>query len=104
MGPANSKIVNGTEFGICIITFNKADLLRRSYHSMYTIEKHGELVVEALPDALGLQVCVLYEVNIQTNQLFYHRFECSNESMWIIHGFDDKTVHFEVLGGKLLGK
>lgn len=94
MGPAHSTVVNQSTRKICIITFNNGDLLYKHYHSMFIFEPGQEGVVEANPDAVGLKIGVVYDINSKTKEFLYHRFLVKNESIFTISEVDSEEVSF----------
>jgi hypothetical protein len=108
MGPAHSTVVNMSSKRICVITFLNTDLLYFSknnsfysyssgmcnfgpvaaYTAMYVIESLGSAEVQAQPDAIGLKVGLVYDINEETSELHYLRFQCLNDSVLSILDVD----------------
>jgi hypothetical protein len=66
---------------------------------MYIIEPGQSCVVEAMPDAVGLKVGIVYQTSSATQELFYARFFCKNECQFNINLISE---HGEIsyFGGK----
>jgi hypothetical protein len=47
---------------------------------MYIIEPGESKKVEASSDPIGLKVAVVYDAAPEGQQLFYHRWQCKNDS------------------------
>lgn len=84
MGPAHSTIKNKTMKKICVISFDQADILCTKYNTMYIIDPGCELIVQALPDAYGLRVGIIYDASPDGNILMYSLYSCKNDSILII--------------------
>jgi hypothetical protein len=56
MGAAHATVVNNTAKKICVITFDQADILYSHYNKMYIIDPGCKMLVEALPDVIGLRI------------------------------------------------
>jgi hypothetical protein len=80
MGAANSTVVNKTHKKLCVITFDKADLINSAYRNMYTIEPGESVKVEALAHLDGLKVGIIYDAVPESQMLLYQRFACKNET------------------------
>jgi hypothetical protein len=83
LGPAHALVENLTPGVVCVLTFNKADILLTAYSNMYVLEPGQRLTVEALPDPFGLVVAIVYKA--ENHFLFYKRWLCRNESEMVVH-------------------
>lgn len=81
MGPAHSTIVNHTTSRLCIITFPHSDHIYYTYSGLYVVEPGQSGVVESTPDALGLKIGLVYDINPKTHELFYARFVSKNDAV-----------------------
>lgn len=77
MGAANTRMVNASSKRLPVITFNEAELLYRSYESIYIIEPGKEEIVEANP-AHTFKVGIIYEVDEEKKEFKYVRFSCKS--------------------------
>lgn len=82
MGPAHSSIENRTSSYLCVITFNKTDLLFNYYNNLYILEPGQKLLVEANPDPVGLYVAVVYKA--ADGFLHFKRWLCQNEAEMVV--------------------
>jgi len=82
MGNANAKVKNNTSNRQCVLTFNKSDIGRHCYKNIYSIEAGESIRVEATPDAIGLQVAIIYSVQGKTaarrGYTSYEAFQVAN--------------------------
>lgn len=98
MGPAHSTVVNRSDSHICVITFNKADLLFRFYNNLYVIAPGEAMNVESNPDPVGHYVAIVYKA--EKGVFHYKRWLCNNECEMIVKSI--KKYEIEVTGGKHL--
>jgi len=71
-----------------------ADLIYKTYHTMYIIGPGDSAVIEANPDAVGLKLGIVYQTEIERNELFFHRFTCSNDSVLTITILDGQNITY----------
>lgn len=99
MGNSHALVVNKTHRKICIITFNQADLIYQSYHSMYILEPAETKQVEANSDPIGLKIGIIYDAVPGEHKLLYQRWSLKNESTLTITAMEGEIV--SCLGGML---
>ena len=103
MGPAHSTVKNHTEKRICVITFTFTDLLYFTYNTMYTIEPGATRLVESQPDATGLKVAVVFDVNKESKEMKYMRFVCKMDSVLNISEIDQQSGEISWFGEDITG-
>lgn len=65
---------------------------------MYIVEPGGSVKAEAMPDALGLKIGLIYDANPETKELFFVRFSCKNDTVLNISEIADDDISW--YGGK----
>lgn len=65
-----------------------------AYNSLYVIEPGETVTVEANPDAIGLKVGIIYQVNEETKEFLFQRFMCKNDSIFNISEIIGEEVSF----------
>jgi hypothetical protein len=83
LGSSYATVVNYTGICLCVLTFNKADLLFTNYASMCVVDPGQRLRVEALPDPIGLFVAIVYKA--ADGYLHYKRWLCKTQSEMVVH-------------------
>jgi hypothetical protein len=81
-----------------------ADLMYKTYHTMYIVDPGDIQVVEANPDAIGLKVGVVYDAKRFKQEFSFHRFTCQNDSTLTITSIDGDDVDYYGEGTNLQGK
>jgi hypothetical protein len=104
MGAAHCSVVNQTSQSLAVITFNMADLVYTSYHTMYIIEPGGVQVVEANPDAIGLKLGIIFEAKRFKQELTFFRFTCQNDSILTVTSIGGGDIDYYGDGTNLQGK
>lgn len=61
---------------------------------MYIIEPGEKQMVEANPDPNGLKVGAIYETRREKQELYFHRFTCSNDSILTITSVDGNDIDY----------
>ena len=56
------------------------------------------MVVEAMPDPVGLKMGVIVGINMELQELIYQRFQCKNEAIFNISEITGEDISF--YGGK----
>lgn len=69
-----------------------------AYHEMYIIEPGESKKVEASSDPIGLKIAVVYDAAPEGQQLFYHRWQCKNESTLTVTYMNGAEI--STFGGK----
>ena len=88
MGPAHSSVKNLTERRICVLTFTYTDLIYLQYNTLYVIEPGSTVLVESQPDATGLKIGLVYDVDLAKKEFHYQRFVCKTDSVLSISEID----------------
>jgi hypothetical protein len=70
-----------------------------AYNAMYIIEPGGSVNAEAMPDALGLKIGLVYDANPSTKEIFFVRFTCKNDSVLNVSEMLEDDVSW--YGGRL---
>lgn len=96
LGPAYAIVENQCNDMLCVITFNKADILLKNYHRLYIIDPGQRSRVEALPDPAGLFVAVVYKVD--NGYFYYKRWLCATEAEMVVRSAVS-VYEMEVAGG-----
>lgn len=104
MGAAHCSVVNQTTRPLCVITFNMADLMYKTYHTMYIVEPGDIQVVEANPDAIGLKVGIVYDAKRFKQEFSFHRFTCQNDSTLTVTSIGGDDIDYYGEGTNLQGK
>lgn len=52
------------------------------------------MVVEAMPDPVGLKMGVIVGINVDTQELIYQRFQCKNEAIFNISEITGEDISF----------
>ena len=65
---------------------------------MYIIGPGESTVIEANPDAVGLKLGIVYQTEIERNELHFHRFTCANDSKLTITILDGQNITY--FGGR----
>jgi hypothetical protein len=73
--------------------------LYAAYAAVYVIESLGSAKVQAQPDAIGLQVAVVYDFNGETDEVQFVRFTVKNDSVLSILEVDYDEISW--YGGAL---
>eukprot|EP00599_Poterioochromonas_sp_BG-1_P012766 CAMPEP_0173159050 /NCGR_PEP_ID=MMETSP1105-20130129/16829_1 /TAXON_ID=2985 /ORGANISM="Ochromonas sp., Strain BG-1" /LENGTH=330 /DNA_ID=CAMNT_0014077311 /DNA_START=36 /DNA_END=1029 /DNA_ORIENTATION=- len=81
-----------------------ADLIYKTYHTMYIIEPGETQTVEANPDPNGLKLGVIYETRKDKQEMFFHRFTCGNDTILTITSVDGNDIDYYGEGTSLQGK
>ena len=97
LGPAHATVENQCSHMLCVITFNKADILLKNYHRLYIVDPGQTMRVEALPDPAGLFVAVVYKVD--NGYFYYKRWLCSTEAEMAVRSAVS-VYEMDVVGGK----
>ena len=63
LGPSHAIVENQSDTYVCIITFNKSGILLSHYSNLYVIDPTQKMRVEAIPDPVGLFVCIVYKAS-----------------------------------------
>ncbi len=104
MGAAHCSVVNQTTRPLCVVTFNMADLMYKTYHTMYIVDPGDIQVVEANPDAIGLKVGVIYDAKRFKQEFSFHRFTCQNDCTLTVTSIDGDDIDYYGEGTNLQGK
>jgi hypothetical protein len=90
MGQAQASVENRTAGNVCVITFNKSDVMFTNYVNLYILEPKQKMMVEASPDPVGLYVGIVYKLSEKT--FHYKRWLCKNESAMIIRSVSGHEI------------
>ena len=52
------------------------------------------MVVEAMPDPVGLKMGVIVGINVDSQELIYQRFQCKNEAIFNISEITGEDISF----------
>lgn len=52
------------------------------------------MVVEAMPDPVGLKMGVIVGINAESQELIYQRFQCKNEAIFNISEITGEDISF----------
>ena len=52
------------------------------------------MVVEAMPDPVGLKMGVIVGINMELQELIYQRFQCKNEAIFNISEITGEDISF----------
>ena len=96
LGPAYATVENQCNHMLCVITFNKADILLKNYNRLYIVDPGHKMRVEALPDPAGLFVAVVYKA--ENGYFYYKRWLCSTEADMIVRSAVN-VYEMDVVGG-----
>ena len=96
MGAAHAGVTNKTKGHICVITFNKSELIFNAYANLYIIDPNTTQNVEAITDPIGLYVAIVYKAS--DGYLHYKKWLCQNETELIVNSINKYDI--EVSGGK----
>jgi len=83
MGLANSIASNQVDKPFTIMTFNNVDFAYQKFKILYFVAPWGESQVDALPNAWGLKVAVVYIV--VGDQMLYRMWGCGNGSTLMVN-------------------
>lgn len=61
--------------------------IQSEYNKMYIIDPGCSMQVEALADAYGLKVAIVYDASPDRNILMYERWQCKNDSTLTVTQF-----------------
>ena len=104
MGNSYCLVSNKTHKKLCIITFNNADLLYNSYHSMYILEPAETKQVEAASDPFGLKVAIVYDAAPDGQKIIYQRWVVKKEAVLTITAVDGENIQYFGEGTDISGK
>ena len=104
MGNSVCLVSNKTHRKLCIITFNNADLLYTSYHSMYILEPAETKQVEAAGDPFGLKVAIVYDAEPDGQKIKYQRWIVQKEAILTITAVDGENIQYFGEGTDLSSK
>lgn len=82
LGPARAIVDNQSPGYVCVITFNKADILLSHYTNMYVVDPNQRVTVEAISDPIGLFVAIVYKA--ADGYLHYKRWLCKNDAEMVV--------------------
>jgi hypothetical protein len=65
-----------------------------AYQNLYIVEPGTSMVVESMPDPVGLKMGVIVGVIHDTQELIYQRFQCKNEAIFNISEIMGEDISF----------
>ena len=65
-----------------------------AYQNLYIVEPGTSMVVEAMPDPVGLKMGVIVGINMDLQELIYQRFQCKNEAIFNISEITGEDISF----------
>lgn len=73
---------------------DNANIDRAAYQNLYIVEPGTSMVVEAMPDPVGLKMGVIVGINSESQELIYQRFQCKNEAIFNISEISGEDISF----------
>jgi hypothetical protein len=65
-----------------------------AYQNLYIVEPGTSMVVESMPDPVGLKMGVVVGIIVETQELIYQRFQCKNEAIFNISEITGEDISF----------
>lgn len=65
---------------------------------MYVLAPGDSQVVETNPDPIGLKIGIIYDVDVNKKEMYYHRFFCKNDGTLNITDIGEQVSYYGYQG------